>query len=182
MPPTIKPGPGESWCPCCERMFTKTGAIYCLRPDCVPKQAAFRTKAHAAKAVRKEARKAEMATLPACPQCGGKVRHASTCPEVILKSPCDVCGRMFERSASGQDAMVRTLAIPAGYAKMAGVPVQSQLMIPLHARCKDWLGPRLRRQVAGLQPPWGVKVGLHKYRKVKASELPPPGVAPRAKK
>ena len=64
----IEPGPGQSWCSCCERLFTpaKVGDIYCARPDCLEAQPAFLVRAHAAKVARLETVRVQRAGPRSC--------------------------------------------------------------------------------------------------------------------
>jgi hypothetical protein len=89
--PLIKPGPGERWCPCCERLFISTPNVkkstFCARPDCLPRQEGWERARHAA--------------LEGCPDCGGRHGHhdEGVCRRGILEKiglpngPCPWCGR-----------------------------------------------------------------------------------------
>lgn len=178
--PLIKPGPGERWCPCCERLFVPTPgkrkSALCLRPDCVARQAAWA--------------KARHLSLEGCPDCGGRrgAHEEGVCRRGILekmglpngpcpwckRTPgnhrddcqlrrwhdqlnCPICGRRLDPSLppSDPDAVTREHHIP----KIAGGgngPDNHKLS---HQRCNRWKGSG---STAALQPLWGVRSGIPK--------------------
>ena len=174
--PFIKPGPGQGWCPCCELLFAKTapGQQYCTEKACLTKRDVWRAKAGLIKEARREIRKAEVAVAIHCPDCdGANGRHANTCVGLLLRSPCRICGRMIDRALkdSDPDALVKGGRVPAGYIKAHQVSISAATNFALmHARCRDWQGNRLPRDLSSLQPPWGIKPEL---AKVATNNLPP---------
>jgi hypothetical protein len=174
--PFIKPGPGQGWCPCCELLFTKSepGQQYCTEPTCLARRDIWRIKTSKLKAARSEIHKAQVAGAVHCPDCGGADgRHANTCVEVLLRTPCRICGRMIDRTlpVTSPDAMAKAGLVPAGYLRAYKVSVSAKNnFILLHARCRDWQGNRLPRDISKLQPPWGVKP---EFAKVTGANLPP---------
>jgi len=169
--PYIKPGPGQCWCPCCEKLFTPAGRAqtFCSVPACLARRPAWRAQIEAAKAAEVEAKRPKAG----CQDCGKTAGHTGTCMTARLAKPCYICGRMMTRGASGPDAPTREHLASQQYLKIngtTGVHLPANVVLA-HARCNNWKSNRLPRDIVLYQPPWGVKPGV---AKVIARELPAP--------
>ena len=192
--PLIVPGPGEAWCPCCERLFARAPGVrrtFCSRPDCVPSQKAWSQARHA--------------SLGGCPDCGGRRGNHDErrCTYGILEKLgvpdglCPWCGAPVGGYPNGghlPGCQLKRYASQDGKCRICGRPLDPRLAYPdpdsvnrehrvarehgggklgydnvelAHTRCNTWRGSA---DASGVQPPWGVRPGLRKVER--RSEFP----------
>jgi 5-methylcytosine-specific restriction endonuclease McrA len=174
--PPVKAEVDQHWCPCCEQLFVAGSAEppHRLSAAHLARRSVWQIQAVEQRVARQAQRQAETAAGLLCPDCGRREgQHVFRCRILRLAEPCGLCGRPFDRSLQSPhpDAITRDHWVPQVYIRAHGLNsgVRGQNIVPTHQRCNTWKSDHLPRDIAALQPPWGI---FPDRLKVKASRLP----------